>query len=98
MRITLYVTNSHRFLSPIRVSVSGPDFPRSTSLLASISTTLGRTMADDMDMMAMMGITGFGKQSKKRELDPNRFDKNRREVRGPVRLLRVAVDHVRSLG
>lgn len=37
------------------------------------------TMADDMDMMAMMGITGFGKQTKKRELDPKRFEKNRRE-------------------
>ena len=36
-------------------------------------------MADDMDMMAMMGITGFGKQTKKRELDPKRFEKNRRE-------------------
>ena len=37
------------------------------------------TMADDMDMMAMMGIAGFGKQTKKRELDPRRFEKNRRE-------------------
>ena len=37
------------------------------------------TMADDMDVMAMMGITGFGKQTKKRELDPKRFEKNRRE-------------------
>lgn len=36
-------------------------------------------MADDMDMMAMMGIAGFGKQTKKRELDPRRFEKNRRE-------------------
>ena len=36
-------------------------------------------MADDMDVMAMMGITGFGKQTKKRELDPKRFEKNRRE-------------------
>lgn len=36
-------------------------------------------MADDMDMMAMMGIVGFGKQTKKRELDPKRFEKNRRE-------------------
>ena len=36
-------------------------------------------MADDMDVMAMMGITGFGKQTRKRELDPRRFEKNRRE-------------------
>lgn len=39
-------------------------------------------MADDMDMMAMMGIAGFGKQTKKRELDPRRFEKNRREEVG----------------
>ena len=40
---------------------------------------------DDMDMMAAMGIAGFGKQSKKKQLDPHRFDKqkrvNSREVR-----------------
>ena len=36
-------------------------------------------MADDTDMMAMMGIAGFGKKTKKRELDPRRFEKNRRE-------------------
>lgn len=35
-------------------------------------------MEDDTDMMAMMGITGFGKQTKKRELDPKRFEKGRR--------------------
>ena len=29
--------------------------------------------------MAMMGIAGFGKKTKKRELDPRRFEKNRRE-------------------
>jgi hypothetical protein len=39
-------------------------------------------MADDMDMMAMMGITGFGKQTKKKELDPRRFEKSRREEVG----------------
>lgn len=36
-------------------------------------------MADDADIMAMMGIAGFGKRAKKRELDPRRFEKNRRE-------------------
>lgn len=41
-----------------------------------------KTMADDTDMMAMMGITGFGKQTKKKELDPRRFEKNRREEVG----------------
>ena len=50
-------------------------------------------MADDMDMMAMMGIAGFGKQTKKRELDPRRFEKNRREEVGLTRgrLLRVVL-------
>ncbi|THH02476.1 hypothetical protein EW026_g392 [Hermanssonia centrifuga] len=33
---------------------------------------------DDMDMMAAMGIAGFGKQAKHKQLDPNRFDKNKR--------------------
>ena len=35
------------------------------------------TMAD-MDVFAAMGIAGFGKASKKKELDPARFDKNKR--------------------
>jgi hypothetical protein len=34
----------------------------------------------DMDMMDMMGISGFGKATKKRTLDPNRFDKNKRDT------------------
>ncbi|KAF8735753.1 hypothetical protein AX14_001540 [Amanita brunnescens Koide BX004] len=36
---------------------------------------------DDADIMAAMGIGGFGKQVKKRELDPARFDKTKRERR-----------------
>ncbi|KAI0932454.1 hypothetical protein AcW2_001081 [Taiwanofungus camphoratus] len=32
-----------------------------------------------MDVFAAMGISGFGKKSKQRQLDPNRFDKSRRE-------------------
>ncbi|KAG6334921.1 hypothetical protein ID866_4163 [Astraeus odoratus] len=32
----------------------------------------------DMDVFAAMGISGFGKATKKRELDPSRFDKMRR--------------------
>jgi WD repeat-containing protein 70 len=32
----------------------------------------------DADMMAAMGITGFGKQQKQKKLDPSRFDKNKR--------------------
>jgi WD40 repeat protein len=32
----------------------------------------------EMDIFAAMGISGFGKASKKRELDPARFDKNKR--------------------
>lgn len=58
-------------------------------------------MADDTDMMAMMGIAGFGKQTKKRELDPRRFEKNRREEVGftrAVSLLRVVLITYFSLG
>ncbi|KAK2462082.1 hypothetical protein APHAL10511_006545 [Amanita phalloides] len=36
---------------------------------------------DSADIMAAMGIVGFGKHVKKRELDPARFDKNKREER-----------------
>ncbi|KAI5991495.1 hypothetical protein EDD15DRAFT_2447662 [Pisolithus albus] len=32
----------------------------------------------DMDVFAAMGISGFGKAAKKRELDPSRFDKMKR--------------------
>ncbi|KAF8078376.1 transcription factor [Lyophyllum atratum] len=34
----------------------------------------------DMDMLAAMGIAGFGKPSKKKQLDPARFDKNKRSL------------------
>ena len=30
-------------------------------------------------MFAAMGISGFGKATVKRQLDPSRFDKNKRE-------------------
>ena len=33
----------------------------------------------DADVMAAMGISGFGKQSRKRQLDATRFDKAKRE-------------------
>ena len=33
----------------------------------------------DMDVFAAMGIAGFGKKPKQRQLDPKRFDKNKRE-------------------
>jgi hypothetical protein len=33
----------------------------------------------DADVMAAMGITGFGKQPRKRQLDAARFDKAKRE-------------------
>ncbi|KAI0690696.1 transcription factor [Cytidiella melzeri] len=39
----------------------------------------------DEDMMAMMGISGFGKKTKQKTLDPKRFDKNKRaEVKSPA--------------
>jgi hypothetical protein len=34
---------------------------------------------NDMDVFSAMGIAGFGKAAKKRELDPKRFDKTKRE-------------------
>lgn len=44
------------------------------------------------DVLAAMGIAGFGKASKKRQLDPHRFDKNKRvEVRRAIFRLRVSV-------
>ena len=70
-------------------------------LSARTSPRFQNTMADDADMMAMMGITGFGKQTKKRELDPGRFEKNRREEVGftrAVSLLRVVLITYFSLG
>jgi len=36
-------------------------------------------MADEMDVFAAMGISGFGKSIQKKELDPSRFDKNKRD-------------------
>lgn len=38
----------------------------------------------DMDVFAAMGIGGFGKKTKQRQLDPKRFEKNKRSdmVRG----------------
>ena len=41
----------------------------------------------DADMMEMMGISGFGKQKKQKQLDPHRFDKDKRvEVRSTCQL------------
>ncbi|KAG6911770.1 hypothetical protein DXG01_000016 [Tephrocybe rancida] len=34
----------------------------------------------DMDMLAAMGISGFGKATKKKQLDPTRFDKSKRNL------------------
>ncbi|CAA7264705.1 unnamed protein product [Cyclocybe aegerita] len=42
-------------------------------------------MADDMDVFAAMGISGFGKATQKRELDPSRFDKNKRSEAAPTK-------------
>jgi hypothetical protein len=33
----------------------------------------------DMDVFAAMGISGFGKATKKKQLDPARFDKSKRD-------------------
>ncbi|KAI0670109.1 transcription factor [Trametes maxima] len=37
-----------------------------------------------MDMLAAMGISGFGKKPKQRQLDPNRFEKNKRGDTGTL--------------
>ena len=34
---------------------------------------------DEMDIMAAIGISGFGKKPKQRQLDPKRFEKNKRD-------------------
>ena len=44
---------------------------------------------DDMDIMAAMGIAGFGKQKTQRQLDPRRFEKNKRDETVGVYLGRV---------
>lgn len=41
-------------------------------------------MAEDFDVLAAMGIGGFGKKVTKRELDPNRFDKAKRSAPQPT--------------
>lgn len=48
------------------------------------STILRRMDADDI--FAAMGISGFGKATRKRELDPNRFDKAKRDAVSAQRL------------
>lgn len=46
-----------------------------------------------MDVYAAMGISGFGKETKKKELDPSRFDKSKRhEVRVRVNCLKRLFD------
>ncbi|KAH9075819.1 hypothetical protein EDB83DRAFT_2515499 [Lactarius deliciosus] len=39
---------------------------------------------DDADLMAAMGISGFGKKPRKRQLDATRFDKAKRETPTPA--------------
>lgn len=46
--------------------------------LRSTSNSVAAAEMDDIDMMAAMGISGFGKAAKKTKLDPSRFDKNKR--------------------
>ena len=36
-------------------------------------------MADGMDVFAAMGISGFGKATQRRQLDPSRFDRSKRQ-------------------
>jgi hypothetical protein len=46
----------------------------------------------DMDVFAAMGISGFGKAVKKAELNPSRFDKNKREEVGRYLIKLVAIN------
>jgi len=50
-------------------------------------------MSDIMDVFSAMGIAGFGKAPQKRQLDPRRFDKNKREEVCGLYLVRTAVLH-----
>ncbi|KAJ3571352.1 hypothetical protein NP233_g3822 [Leucocoprinus birnbaumii] len=45
----------------------------------------------DMDVFAAMGIAGFGKSTKKRQLDPHRFDKNKRDEVKPSEVKKDAL-------
>ena len=57
---------------------------KQTTKVFSISTTSQQSayiqVMADMDVFAAMGISGFGKATKKKQLDPSRFDKNKRET------------------
>ncbi|CCM02207.1 uncharacterized protein FIBRA_04287 [Fibroporia radiculosa] len=48
----------------------------------------------DVDVLAAMGISGFGKKSKQRQLDPNRFDKSRREEVSAPPIAAIKVEQV----
>lgn len=48
------------------------------TLLLELRPSRCRKKMADMDVFAAMGISGFGKAAKKRELDPSRFDKMKR--------------------
>lgn len=53
----------------------------------------------DMDVFAAMGIAGFGKKTKQRQLDPKRFEKNKREeVRPPTSVVLLKSFSELSLG
>ena len=43
------------------------------------ATSFSTSVMADMDVFAAMGISGFGKATVKKRLDPSRFDKNKRE-------------------
>jgi WD repeat-containing protein 70 len=50
----------------------------------------------EMDVFAAMGIAGFGKQSKKHELKPDRFDKTKRTEARPYKPLYPHISTHRS--
>lgn len=63
--------------------------PAEVSSCRSLKTPSNLSKMSDLDVFAAMGIAGFGKSSKKKQLDPTRFDKNKR---AEVGLLHDEVD------
>lgn len=66
------------------VEVTGQE---SGSKLSRLAHSLSVSMAD-MDVLAAMGISGFGKAASKKKLDPSRFDKN---IRTEVSIAHIIV-------
>lgn len=67
--------SKHQPACGCRITVCGTSLGLTASQVEKLSQD---DKMDDTDIMAAMGIAGFGKQQKKRQLDPHRFDKQKR--------------------